>query len=339
MVFMPISPTFQAETQTFDHGGEQRRRVTAVRGYIADRKTPRNVRYALSAVWPGGQQRDANIPNTEAGHLIPLELAGADSVYNLVPMYGAVNRGTYRAAERSLRGILVPGQQAAALVVCTYSPFEPDQRNPAYIEIYASGNVVDLTTVTPTPQFLVATVMNAKSEPAQWDLSGPADVNLRAALLQAKAAFNPAHFDVADVLGIEGDARLPPKNQRPNAWVDWLIYSRQHLQTAQALLSMLPGNEEPTIGGCQDFSDSQKLLLQICNRYTQPDPRKGCCYSDVPSDPIKSALTALGTEDGIHVDHIVPMTPTGWNVYSNAAITSSKYNVAKGRSAAAMELG
>jgi hypothetical protein len=329
MPYTAISANFHALREPFLHGLEARERVKTVRGFVARSPTARSVAYSRASVQPGGQLYDAKIAHTEAGHLIPLELAGADSADNLVPMYGEVNRGTYRGMERALAERFVLGKKPAVLVDCGYSPLAVDPRIPAYLDVYFYPDVGDLNKVVPMPLYFVKRILNTKSEPARMPIGG-ADIDLARRLQQARTAFKFQSWQVEDVLGAVKKGQLPPLDQRPNAWIDWLVYSHHlHNTATEALSKVAPAVF--TIGSYHGFADAQRDFVVLCNRMTQSSVKAGECWSDQADDPIKTALTQLGTDDGIHIDHIVPNASGGWNVYSNAAVVSALYNKQKGR--------
>lgn len=335
MTWQPITNQFHADLEPFYSHDAMRWRPKAVRAWVggpySDRK--RTVSTSVATVGLASGVEDGKIADTEAGHLIALELGGADHAANLVPMYGEVNRGTYRAHESALGLRIKSATKPAMLVTVDYPPLRivdaGDYRVPASVSIYFFTGVDDLATLTPQPTNLVATVTNTRIAPARMVISG-SDIALRRELMEIKRTFPTLGWTVEKVHG-DISKGLPPVKDRPNAWLDFLVYSHEHVKIARALLTKVP-HEVFTIGGYQGFRDSQRALVNVANRMTQPDERIGECWTDAPGeDPIKRALTALGTDDGIHVDHIVPEASGGWNVYSNAAVVSSLFNKQKGR--------
>lgn len=330
MAFKQVTSTFEAETETFRVGDQERHRVVAVRGAISRSSTARNCNYALSSVRPGGAERDTKIPHTEAGHLIPLEYGGADSPQNLVPMYGGINRGTYREAEARMGQLITHGSQAGVLVVCSYQDHQPDPRIPFGMYVYGFGNISRLSDMTTGNASWVLTVRNDKAAPARMTIDG-SDIDLARRLGELKTAFKFQSWKVEDYLGDVKDGQLPALDNRPNAWIDWMLHSGRFEDTAREALSKVPASSF-SVGAFREFADAQRQFVVICNQMTQSGDRKGECWSDEPDDPIKTALTPLGTDDGIQIDHIHPKASGGWNVYSNAAVVSALCNKQKGRS-------
>jgi hypothetical protein len=330
MPYVAITANFHALCETFQHGLETRQRVKTVRGFVSGTKTARYFDYSRASVHPGGALYDAKILHTEAGHLIPLVLGGADSPDNLVPMYGEVNQGTYRALEINLSDRMKSSPKPAMLVDCSYDAMATDHRIPAYMDVYFYPDVDDLNKVVPMPLYRVSRIPNTRIEPARMPIID-GDIDLSRRLIEVKTAFKLQSWKVESVLGQIKNGQLPPVDKRPNAWIDWLIYTDRFYNTAEQVLSKVPPSKF-TIGTGWPFFDPQRDFVVLCNRLTQTGVKAGECWSDQSDDPIKSALTALGTDDGIHVDHIVPEASGGWNVYSNAAVVSALYNKQKGRS-------
>ncbi|MEM9059771.1 MAG: DNA/RNA non-specific endonuclease [Pseudomonadota bacterium] len=329
MAFTRVNSTFEVEKQMFRIGDQARERVQAVRGFISHSATARGYNYALSSVLPGGREYDAKILHTEAGHLIPLELGGADSPCNLVPMYGGVNRGSYRGVEARMGQLIGHGRQSGVLVYCSYNDLAPDPRIPQGMVVYGFSNVADLSDMTTDKATWQQVVGNAKSAPARIPIEG-ADIKLAHKLGQLKVAFKFQSWKVEDHLG-DISHQLPPVDNRPNAWIDWMIYSGRFNDTAREALSKVPASVF-TIGAHWEFADAQRQFVVMCNQMTQSGGKKGECWSDDSDDPIQTALTPLGTDDGIQIDHIYPKASGGWNVYSNAAVVSALCNKQKGRS-------
>jgi len=330
MVWSNVNGDFQVNTQKFKHGNKIRERPVAVRTFLKKSPTKRTVDCSLAAL-SGKGQSDGKIPHTEGGHLVALQMGGADSAYNLVPMYGGVNRGTYRAVERGIYELIGSKPEMAMQVNVSYPVSGDEQRIPSAFECHVFSGVTDLSKIVLTTETLVQRVDNTKLEPARIAITGD-DIELRRRLIEIRDAFTPAMWKVEDYLGCNPE-HLPALDKRPNAWLDWLIYTDTNIKTARELLSKFPIGEF-TIGTQWRFVPVQRQFLAFVNQLTQPDSKKaGECWSDVgDADPVKTALTNLGTDDGVHIDHIFPETAGGWNVYSNAAVTSALYNKAKGSS-------
>jgi hypothetical protein len=331
MVWKAITDRFHADVDEIIAHEQRRERQLQIRGFAGPGAPARTAKYALSTRWKGQAYVDSKLPNTEGGHLIALELGGADSEYNLAPMYGNVNRGTYRGIERDLK-LWVDGTARPALLVgLNYpDPMYGDIRIPTSMHIYRYANVSDLNTVAPRMDALYRVILNTPEAPVRISILDE-DIHLRDALIRVKNAFNPNAWRVENQLG-DISHSLPPLNRRPNAWLDFLIYSHDYEKLARQLLSKVSSSQF-TIGGGQPFWDPQRDLVALAVALTEPaDSKKGECWSQDAADPVKTALTKLGTDDGIHVDHIHPMRANGWNVYSNAAVISSLLNKSKGDS-------
>jgi hypothetical protein len=118
MAWQTVSSVFQADTDLFFQHDRFRFRPLSVRGFVRGSRVPeaRTISTSLATIGISGGDPDAKIPHTEAGHLIALELGGADNSHNLVPMYGGVNRGTYRAIENLLGQHIASARNPAVVV-------------------------------------------------------------------------------------------------------------------------------------------------------------------------------------------------------------------------------
>jgi DNA/RNA non-specific endonuclease len=329
-----VQPGFEIDGDLFMIHDYMRARPIAVRGFVSGphKGKSRTADVPLAAIAISGASQDARIPNTEAGHVIALELGGADASENLVPMYGNVNRGTYRALEAEIGQRIQGATKPAVLVQVNYPPlkiFEPDDsRIPTRFDVYFFKDVADLKTLRPNPLSLVRSIPNTKEEPARMAIEG-SDIELRRKLIEIRNAFALKKWRAESVPDF-AKYNLPPLDQRPNAWLDYLIYTNDEIKTARAMLSKV-AQSGFTVGPGWGFVEPQRDFVVLANRMTQSDERKGECWSDAAEDPVGSALTSLGTDDGIHIDHIIPEASLGPNIYSNAAVTSARYNKEKGR--------
>lgn len=341
MAWTKITQNFHVDKELTYMHDRMRECPRMVRSYVSGPHNGRSRTVTTSLVSLGIVDGwvDGKIPHTEAGHLVALELGGLDGSANLVPMYGGVNRGTYLVLEDDIAKRIVQahlnkaGAKPAMLVVVHYPALrivDPlDSRIPTAMDVYFHPDVADLPQLTPAACTLVRRIENTRLEPVRMDISG-ADIALRAKLMTIKDAFPSKRWRIEDLPEYQFEKVLPPLDSRPNAWLDWLVLTSHEIATAETLLSKLGGGNL-SVGTYRGFAPQQRQLLAIANRMTQPDDKKGECWSDEATDPITSALTTLGTDDGIHVDHIFPMASGGPNLYSNAAITSALFNKQKGR--------
>lgn len=274
--------------------------------------------------------------NVEYGHLIGLSIGGHDVSENLVPMYGNVNRGDYRAVEREIELRVASAPSPVVLLKIAYpatgTGVDEDARVPSGFTFWLFDNMSDVTSAIPMGPIL-RNVENRRSNTVRLTIEGLADISRREFHMQLKDRTIRDGWKIEDLNGPAFDwaqrGWLPPVGSRPNGYLDRLVYDTEFASYAELLL---PRWDRIDIGPGLKFAKAQRVNLIVANCYTQPGDKKGECWSDDPNDPIRSALTEKGTDNGIQVDHIFPMASGGPNIYSNAQILSSSSNRSKGRS-------
>ena len=330
MPWTTINPRFQCYADVITVNRQERFRPIAVRSMLGG-KNSRSHSTCLVAKSTNGGEDDAKILHTEGGHLVALELGGADHYGNLVPMYGAVNRGTYRVLERDVPKEAAGKSDCAMFVRLSYPDnLFADIRIPTKMDVFLFSGVTDLNAVDPGTAKPFRSIENTKGAPTFVSITDDEDIQLRKDLMTIKASVGTGwkiEDEVSDFSAFKG---FLPDGPRPNAWLDYLIYSSATQQVAKRLMSKVtPG--EFTVGKYWEFALPQREMVALANMFTQSDQKKGQCWSDADDDVIKTALTPLGTDDGIQIDHIHPKASGGPNLYSNAAVTSALYNKSKGR--------
>lgn len=328
----------QVDLEEFQYGtpAQTRQRPRQVRALIQLRQSTGRSRSGATpmALCGSDRQADASIPNTEAGHLIGLELGGVDCPANLAPMFGNINRGVFRNLERGLREKAASSSKPAMHIEIVYGTgVGIDPRVPAGFRVRFFSGIDDLNTVGASPLVPPEAIPNQALAPARLDLTAFADIERRAKLIEIRDKVARTGWKIEDMDGPAAEwakrGYMPPPSHRPYAFLDLLVYADEFKVCAHMLL---PRWDAISIGPVREFAEGQRVNIAVANRYTQAGDKKGECWSDAAADPVTTALTELGTDDGIHVDHIHPMASGGPNIYSNAQVTSAKFNRSKGRS-------
>jgi len=334
MAWNKLNARFEYDYATLNiptnNGTIARLRPTSVRALAgAVHKATRTVSTCLAAISQPDGGDAGRLPHTEGGHLIPLELGGADHSSNLVPMYGVVNRSIYRAAEQDIGKLLSQVRNPAIQVDVSYPP-AGDPRIPDAFRITLYGGVTKPDEIARQKALYTQLVPNTRSVPPRTEISGDL-IALRADLIRYWDAVGKTTWKLEDWDAKLAKALPPAGTPRPNAWIDHLLYSTAGLALAKRLLAKV-ADKTFTVGGGWEFAETQRELVILANCLTQPEARKGECWSDAPGDEITTALTRLGTDDGVQIDHIKPKASGGGNYYSNASVCSAHFNKGKGRS-------
>jgi hypothetical protein len=314
------------ETERFLHGvpGSMRVRPKTVVSLIRIKNSPRQPAKNLPLAFNGGHVMDGRPLNIEGGHVIGIAIGGVDEQENVVPMYSHVNRGTFLSIEKTISRDYIPGKSMGVSISLDYTT-SPDGRIPTNISVTLMREMtidpVALGRVTGTT-IRVDDISNAPQQAARIEIDPHLQAYLQQVQKRVDAGWTIESAEEATRSWV-AEKKLPPVGNRPYALLDWILF-------------MDPGNQYlpmqaniGTIGPGRPFTDRQRELIQLVNRYRQTGEKKGECWSDVAEDRNQCALIQVGTDTGIEVDHILPMKPVGSNAFSNAQITSAGHNRSK----------
>lgn len=313
------------ESEIVTHNNVSRRRQTRVVGRIRMTARGRSASNAPPLSCNAGFQADARIFNTESGHIFGLQLGGVNESENVVPMYAHVNRGLFRDVERAIVGAYDAGNNYGLEYRLAYEDAN-EPRMPTSIRVVMLRNLTIGALGEYTADTIPRLIMTVRQDPPVVNRI-VIDPNVTLLFAQAQAAvrggWSLETSDYADQFrGWVEKRALPPVDQRRYAFLDYMY------------LVMPPSDLVPmgglgTMGIGRPFSDVQRDLVALANRYAQSGTKAGECWSDAPGDPIQSALLQLGSDSGYEIDHIMPMRPVGANMFSNAQLTSRRFNGSK----------
>jgi hypothetical protein len=312
------------ESETFIHNGFRRRPTRVVgRVHITGRSRKDSNAQPLSC--NAGFQTDERLFNTESGHIFGLQLGGVNTSENVVPMYAHVNRGLFREVEREIVQAYRQGNNYGLEYTLAYDDAN-EPRLPTRIRVLMSSNLtitgLGAYTADTPPRYSkivrqdVPVITRIAIDPDLMNLVNQARIKV------AQGWTLETSCDKDDFVGWAERGALPPLTHRPYAFLDYILFEMPYSD-------ILPMTGIGAIGRGRAFSDAQRGLIAMANRYSQPQARLGECWSDVADDPIKVALLQLGADTGYEIDHIMPMRPTGSNAFSNAQLTSRRFNGSK----------
>lgn len=209
--------------------------------------------------------QDARPFNTEYGHLVGLSIGGLDVRENLVPMYGNINRGSYRDIERELELAAAGNPNAVMLVGLQYpatgTGVDDDARVPVGFSFWLFPNFTGpLSGALPMgPAW--RQIANVRAGGVRFPIEG-GDIERRRFHLELRAR------TIREGWGIEqlgGDAVawsrkgwLPPVAARPYGYLDRIAYSPEFASYAQL---MLPRWDACDIAPGKEFVEAQRVNI------------------------------------------------------------------------------
>lgn len=303
------------QQEQFQLAGRFRLRPTKVLGLIHLTSKKRSAANARPLAYNCQvDQYEGRLFNTEAGHIFGLRLGGVNESENVVPMFAHVNRRDFRELEREVESRYMVASGHGMCISLVYGDAD-EPRMPTEIDVKMLHGMA----IRDDGTFDGHVIYSAS---IRQDMPVVTRVEINPHI---QAAFEQARAEVArgwmlEEVGGVNDMGLPPKERRPYAFLDYLVFNPN---------AAVPMDGVGNIIRFQKFSKAQRSLVSLANRYSQPGEKLGECWSDEADDPVKTALLDLGSDSGVEIDHIVPMSRGGYNAFSNAQVTSRKFNGSK----------
>jgi hypothetical protein len=270
---------------------------------------------------------DPDLGNFDRGHLIALSLGGPNQSCNIVPMYQWFNqRGPWRHLERRLKKWSKKNTLQITIEVAYSGSGDP--RIPSGFRV----------TVTNSGQNQVTTIPHLI--PPMQQIIIPNE--LQALFLTGEQAFKQiSNYQPRIPAYKNKDTKhmYPLAGPRPYAILDFLVeqFSDQ-TWPGKACYCGTDYNLRSSSGVSpgHGFSDKQIVLIKFYNAWkndgwlvsdgnAKTDPEK----AHGPPDQ-KTQLNEYGDNDSPEVDHIIPESVGGSNLYSNARVVSQECNLGKG---------
>lgn len=322
------------ESERFGVTGSKRERATYVELPVRIRTTGGRgaAPPPLSQFEHGGKvdlAGTARKPGFDGGHVVGLSIGGEDIPENVVPMFKAFNRGVYKNMEDEVKkragDVSNGGNQPWVTVTCYYGDEEAD--TPYAFDVLlesqpaTGGRTPVWTTFLRQPEDIK--LVAPLSDDDQKVVRGETGADEARALAGATLDNSPDMF----VLGpnetasgyIKAHGVMPPTQKgwypdapahRPYQHLDMLLFANK-----------LPVSNE--VSQFRDFTGHQRELILQANMARNG----GQIKSDDPKDPIAGGiLSEQGDLNFPEIDHIVPKSSGGSNMFSNARVVSWQLN-------------
>lgn len=321
------------ESEQFGGGSSKRERPTYVEIPIRPAGTAGRTAAPppLSQFEHGGKlnlEGTARKPGFDGGHIVGLHIGGEDIPENVVPMFKAFNRGVYKNMEDHVKQLSETlrsaGKGGWVAVHCYYDDETADTP-------YAFDIVVE------------STPRGSDTRAAEWSafLSQPWDIKVVAPLNEDDQKMVRGEVDADDVRKAAGSGLLQtaqffavPSGQTVATYVNTIRHlppttngmfpDSPALRPYEFLDMLVLANKLAGVGSLRpfdDFSGRQRELILQANMARNGGKLK----SDDPLDPLPD-LSEMGDLNFPEVDHIVPKSRGGSNMFSNARLVSWKLN-------------
>jgi hypothetical protein len=300
------------KTESFGTGGE---RVKSVEGPVHNVGTQGRgaTPQPVSGVLPLGY---------DAGHVLALNLGGQNQGYNVVPMLPGFNRQVWKAVETEISRdsmFVYSGMNFKVKIQVAY----PGAASSVPVSLTATGSYDTLDKkkkkVYKTKNY------GTKSQPGDIPVVAPlSGSDAEIATTPSQGVYTKAVQHLKNVEKDEDGAAFLETNQhlkpatkaqypddpanRPYEYLDILTFAG----LARTMPYIAPGKL---------FTDDQRKLIIQTNKAAHG----GAIVSDDPADP-HHTLDERGAANAPEVDHIIPKSVGGSNMYSNARVVSWQLN-------------
>jgi hypothetical protein len=323
------------ESERFGGDGSKRERVTYVE--LPVRATGTKDRGAapppLSQFAHGGK---TDVVGTErkagfdGGHVVGLQIGGEDITENVVPMFKAFNRGAYKKMEDEVRKraleLQTSGLRAWVTIHCYYDEDTVDTPYAFDIVLESTPASSDERTAVwrqflrqPEDIKLVEPLSGPDQQIVRGEVGAP-EVHAAAGLqLEESANFFVLGDSKSVAAYIDKHKHLPQTTNgmypdsvtlRPYEYLDLLYYAGK-LDAGTSL------------GAHREFTGRQRELILQANLARNG----GTLRSDDPADTVNGGvLNEMGDLNFPEIDHIVPKSRGGSNMFSNARVVSWQLN-------------
>ncbi len=322
------------ESEQFGVKGSKRERATFVELPVHIRTTGGRgaAPPPLSQFEHGGRldfNGTARKPGFDGGHIVGLSIGGEDIPENVVPMFKAFNRGPYKNMEAEVQKraaeISSGGGQPWVTVTCYYGDEEAD--TPYAFDVLLEN---ESTTGGRTPvwsSFLRQPedirFVTPLSDDDQKIVRGEKGADEARGLAGSKLDTAADMFVLAPKETVSGYIKthgvMPPTQK---GWYPDSPAHRpyQHLDILNFANKLAVGTE---VSQFRNFTGHQRELILQANMARNG----GQIKSDDPNDPIVGGvLSEQGDLNFPEIDHIVPKSSGGSNMFSNARVVSWQLN-------------
>ncbi len=266
----------------------------------------------------------------DGGHVVGLHIGGEDISENVVPMWKAFNRGAYKKMEDDVKGraktIVEGGQKAWITITCYYADGEADTPYAFDVLLESSPPNRDARTAVwatflrqPEDIKLVAPLSDDEQKVVRGEVDADAIRGLAGAAFESSAKFFALAKGQSVSQYIAAHKTMPSttngmypdhKNLRPYEFLDMLAFSGK----------LDAGTE---MSAFREFTGRQRELILQANMARNG----GAIKSDDPQDSVAGGiLSEQGDLNFPEIDHVVPKSKGGSNMFSNARVVSWQLN-------------
>jgi hypothetical protein len=275
-------------------------------------------------------QGTARKPGFDGGHIVGLHVGGEDIPENVVPMFKAFNRGVYKKMEDEVKqrsqAIAGENKQPWVTINCYYADSEDDIPYAFDVLLESAPPASDARTPVWT-QFLRQPEDIKLVEPLGDDdqkiVRGEVNADQVRSQAGAQLDQSAAFFDLGEHKTVSSyiaaNKMMPPTNNgmypdqkalRPYEFLD-LLYFANKINVGTELQAF------------REFTARQRELILQANMARNG----GMIKSDDPLDPVPGGiLSEAGDLNFPEIDHIVPKSRGGSNMFSNARVVSWQLN-------------
>ncbi|PYT02432.1 MAG: hypothetical protein DMF65_06585 [Acidobacteria bacterium] len=268
----------------------------------------------------------------DGGHILGLSLGGEDESYNVVPMYPAFNRGTWKNVESKIEHDALwsySGMNFGVNIDIAYA--NATDEIPKSLSATGYADKTDKKTKK-TVRKQVADY-GTKTQPTDIETTAPFKTSEKDIVTgnQSKKTLGGIIGAAADHIKTQNNDKTSADYLRKNSHLPASTktdYPDDPADRPYEYLDILSfaGKMDPetTFGSRRLFTARQRELIIQANMARNGGQLK----SDDPNDPIKKAphskttLSEKGAADFPEIDHIIPKSLGGSNMFSNARVVS-----------------
>ena len=258
----------------------------------------------------------------QGGHILGLSIGGVDESYNVVPMYPGFNRGTWKNVEKDIEKDAKNYKKQKFGVIIDIKYNSEHDTVPQSLSAEGFTNIMDQNIRSSVGKY------GTKTQPTDIETTIPLTDDNKEIIIgqnQKEEMLKKAAKYIANDLQDEEGAKTlcqtkhlrvskkteyPDKcENRPYEYLDILTFAGQDIQRRPSFMS-----------NANFSADQRKLIIQA-----NMAKNGGHLRSDDINDP-QQELSEKGAANFPEIDHIIPKSLGGSNMFSNARVVSWQLN-------------